>query len=48
MVQKFESRKIYKLSNEVIFSAPFFVYFALFAFKLGATAKLCLRNWFIF
>ena len=42
VVQKFENRKIYKLSNEVIFLAPFFVCFALFAFKLGATAKLCL------
>ena len=48
VVQKFDTRKIYKLSNEVIFFAPFFVCFALFAFKLGATAMLCLRNWFIY
>ena len=40
VVQKFDTRKIYKLSNEVIFSAPFFVCFALFAFKLDATAML--------
>ena len=35
VVQKFDARKIYKLSNEVIFSAPFFVCFSLFAFELG-------------
>ena len=48
VVQKFDTRKIYQLSNEVIFFAPFFVCFSLFAFKLGATAKVCLRNWFIY
>ena len=37
-----------ELSNEVIFSAPIFVCFALFAFKLDAIAMLCLRNWFIY
>ena len=47
-MQKFDTRKIYKLSNEVIFFGPFFVCFSLFAFKLGATAMLCLRNWFIY
>ena len=44
VVQKFDVRKIYKLSNEVIFFAPFLVCFSLFAFKLGATATLCLRH----
>ena len=48
VVQKFDTRKIYKLWNEVIFFAPFFVCFFLFAFKLGVTAKLCLHNWFIY
>ena len=48
VVQKFDTRKIYKLSSEVIFFAPFFVCFSLFAFKHGATAMLCLRNWFIY
>ena len=48
VVQKFDARKIYKISNEVIFFAPFFVCFSLFTFKLGATAILCLRNWFMY
>ena len=48
VVQKVDTRKIYQLSNEVIFFAPFFLCFSLFAFKLGATAMLCLRNWFIY
>ena len=48
VVQKFDTTKIYRLSNEVVFFAPFFVSFSLFAFKLGATAKLCLRNWVIY
>ena len=33
VVQKFDTRKIYKLSNEVIFFAPFFVCFSLFKFR---------------
>ena len=44
VVQKSDTRKIYQLSNEVIFFAPFFVCFSLFAFKLGATAMLCVRT----
>ena len=44
VVQKFDTRKTYNLSNEVIFFAPFFVRCSLFGFKLGATAVLCLRN----
>ena len=48
VVQKFDTRKIYKHSNEVTFFSPFFVCFSLFAFKLGATAMLCLRYWFIY
>ena len=34
--------------TQVIFLAPFFLCLALFAFKLGATAMLCLLNWFIY
>ena len=34
VVQKFDTRKIYQLSNEVIFFVPFFVRFSLFAFNL--------------
>ena len=37
VAQKFDTRKIYQLSNEVFFFAPIFVCFSLFAFKLGAT-----------
>ena len=48
VVQKFDTRKIYQLSNEAIVFARFFDYFSLFAFKLGATAMLCLRNLFIY
>ena len=35
VVQKFDTRKIYQLWNEVIFFAPFFVCFSLFAFNLA-------------
>ena len=35
VVQKFDTRKIYQLSNEVIFFAPYFVCFSLFAFNLA-------------
>ena len=34
MVQKFDTRKIYQLSNEVIFFAPFFVCFSLLLLNL--------------
>ena len=34
-VQKFDTRKIYQLSNEVIFFAPYFVCFSLLAFNLA-------------
>ena len=44
VVQKFDARKIYKLSKEVNFFAPFFVCLSLFVLKLGARAMLCLRN----
>ena len=48
VVQKFDTRKIYQLSNEVIFFRPFFCLFLPFLFELGSTVKLCLRNWFIY
>jgi len=48
VVQKFDARKIYKLSNEVTFFAPFFVCFSPFSFILGASPMLCLRYWFIY
>ena len=41
VVQKFDTRKIYKLSNEVTFFSPFFVCFSLFAFKLVLVRQQC-------